>query len=89
MLASDDEFKLGQQYFHQSVILILEHHDKGSMGVILNRPTQYNMGYVSGDASGPFAAGDGGPVHVACFLFIFFPRSPNPPHSQVYDRPTS
>jgi len=55
LLASDDEFKQGQQYFHQSVILLLEHHDKGSMGVILNRPTQYNMGYVSGDASGPFA----------------------------------
>ena len=44
LLASDDEFKQGQQYFHQSVILLLEHHDKGSMGVILNRPTQYNMG---------------------------------------------
>jgi hypothetical protein len=29
---------------------VLEHHDKGSMGVILNRPTQYNMGgvYVRG-----------------------------------------
>jgi putative transcriptional regulator len=25
------------------------------MGVILNRPTQYDMGYVSGEANGPFA----------------------------------
>ena len=25
------------------------------MGVILNRPTQYSMGYVSGDETGPFA----------------------------------
>ena len=25
------------------------------MGVILNRPTQYNMGYVSGQSDGPFA----------------------------------
>lgn len=55
LVASEGEFKLGQQYFHQAVILILEHHEKGSMGVILNRPTQYNMGYVSGDASGPFS----------------------------------
>ena len=83
MLASDDEFKLGQQYFHQSVILILAHHDKGSMGVILNRPTQYNMGYVSGDASGPFAAGTGSiPRTVFFFSFFFFSsRSPTPPHS--------
>lgn len=44
LLASDDEFNVGQEYFHQAVILILEHHDKGTMGVILNRPTQYNMG---------------------------------------------
>lgn len=52
LLAAEEEFKLGQQYFHQAVILVLEHHDKGSMGVILNRPTQYNMGYISGDATG-------------------------------------
>ena len=55
LLAAADEFTLGQQYFHQAVILLLEHHDKGSMGVILNRPTQYNMGYVSGQSDGPFA----------------------------------
>ena len=55
LLASEEEFKLGQQYFHQAVILVLEHHEKGSMGVILNRPTQYNMGYVGGDDSSPFA----------------------------------
>ena len=55
LLAAADEFALGQQYFHQAVILLLEHSEKGSMGVILNRPTQYNMGYVSGQADGPFA----------------------------------
>eukprot|EP00227_Mantoniella_beaufortii_P015131 CAMPEP_0197596210 /NCGR_PEP_ID=MMETSP1326-20131121/24570_1 /TAXON_ID=1155430 /ORGANISM="Genus nov. species nov., Strain RCC2288" /LENGTH=451 /DNA_ID=CAMNT_0043162673 /DNA_START=49 /DNA_END=1401 /DNA_ORIENTATION=+ len=55
LLAAEDEFKLGQQYFHQSVILLLEQNEKGSMGVILNRPTTYNMGYVSGDNKGPFA----------------------------------
>ena len=55
LVARGDEFTLGQQYFHQAVILILDHSEKGSMGVILNRPTQYSMGYVSGDETGPFA----------------------------------
>jgi putative transcriptional regulator len=55
LVARGDNFTQGQQYFHQAVILMLEHNEKGSMGVILNRPTQYSMGYVSGDESGPFA----------------------------------
>ena len=55
LVAADQEFRMSQQYFHQAVILVLEHHENGSMGIILNRPTQYNMGYVSGEPSGPFA----------------------------------
>jgi putative transcriptional regulator len=55
LVARGDNFTQGQQYFHQAVILMLEHDEKGSMGVILNRPTQYSMGYVSGDESGPFS----------------------------------
>ena len=55
LVAADHEFRMSQQYFHQAVILVLEHHENGSMGVILNRPTQYDMGYVSGEANGPFA----------------------------------
>jgi putative transcriptional regulator len=55
LVARGDNFTQGQQYFHQAVILMLEHNEKGSMGVILNRPTQYSMGYVSGDESGPFS----------------------------------
>ena len=55
LIARGDSFSAGQQYFHQAVILLLEHNERGTMGVILNRPTQYTMGYVSGDTSGPFA----------------------------------
>eukprot|EP00959_Pyramimonas_sp_CCMP1952_P241239 5041740-Pyramimonas_sp.AAC.1 len=43
-----------QQYFNQAVILIIEHNETGSMGIILNRPTGYTMGQVT-DQSGPFA----------------------------------
>ena len=39
LVAADREFRMSQQYFHQAVILVLEHHEQGSMGVILNRPT--------------------------------------------------
>ena len=51
-MAADREFRMSQQYFHQAVILVLEHHEQGSMGVILNRPTQYDMGYVERRAGG-------------------------------------
>jgi len=55
LIARGESFTGGQQYFHQAVILVLEHNEKGSMGVILNRPTQYTMGYVSGDDASPFS----------------------------------
>jgi putative transcriptional regulator len=54
IVAASDEFITAQQYFHQSVILLLDHSSQGSMGVILNRPTMYKMGQVS-DENGPFS----------------------------------
>lgn len=54
LVAATDEFVTSQQYFNQSVILLLEHSNEGSMGVILNRPTMYKMGQVS-DENGPFS----------------------------------
>jgi|TARA_B110000259_G_scaffold20430_1_gene21294 hypothetical protein len=47
LIARGESFTGGQQYFHQAVILVLEHNEKGSMGVILNRPTQYTMVSIS------------------------------------------
>jgi putative transcriptional regulator len=32
------------QYFHQAVILLLDHDETGSIGVILNRPSDYSLG---------------------------------------------
>lgn len=32
-----------QRYFHRAVILLLEHGDRGSYGVILNRPSSVYM----------------------------------------------
>lgn len=39
LLAHPMMFHSNQEYFFQAVILLLEHNDKGSYGIILNRPT--------------------------------------------------
>mmetsp|Transcript_11048 Transcript_11048/g.26199 ORF Transcript_11048/g.26199 Transcript_11048/m.26199 type:complete len:112 (-) Transcript_11048:554-889(-) len=41
-------FSMSQTYFSQSVIFVFEHGQNGSAGIILNRPTQYNIQDVSG-----------------------------------------
>ncbi|KAJ9510191.1 hypothetical protein QJQ45_015666 [Haematococcus lacustris] len=43
LLAHPLMFNSRQEYFFQSVILLLEHNDKGSFGVILNRPSVYTL----------------------------------------------
>ncbi|GAX79744.1 hypothetical protein CEUSTIGMA_g7185.t1 [Chlamydomonas eustigma] len=44
LLAHPLMFEQSQQYFHQAVILLLDHDETGSIGVILNRPSDYNLG---------------------------------------------
>ncbi len=44
LLAHPLMFEQSQQYFHQAVILLLDHDSTGSYGVILNRPSDYKMG---------------------------------------------
>ncbi|EIE23156.1 DUF179-domain-containing protein [Coccomyxa subellipsoidea C-169] len=41
-------FTTQQQYFAQAVIFIFEHSEQGSAGLILNKPTQYTIGTMSG-----------------------------------------
>jgi len=53
LLANAFMFLGNQQYFNQAVVLLIEHNESGSMGIILNRPTQYDMGQVT-DQAGPF-----------------------------------
>lgn len=43
LLAHPSMFSTSQVYFFQAVILILAHGEKGSYGVILNKPTTYKM----------------------------------------------
>lgn len=41
-------FTTAQEYFFQSVILVFSHDASGSAGLILNRPTEHQIGRISG-----------------------------------------
>lgn len=47
LLSHPELFTRSQQYFHQAVILLLDHGPQGSYGVMLNRPTQYQLRQVA------------------------------------------
>jgi len=47
LVAAADQFSDKQEYFAQAVILLLDHRPEGSVGVILNRPTQWELNEVS------------------------------------------
>src|SRR4051812_49243023 len=57
---------LGDPNFARSVVLLLEHNEQGSLGVILNRPTDLTVAEVldawSPLASAPDVVFQGGPV---------------------------
>lgn len=68
LLASPLYFLDGQQYFRNAVILIFHHNPQGSAGLILNRPTEYQLSDVAasgiGTEFGPcrlYLGGDVGP----------------------------
>mmetsp|Transcript_18217 Transcript_18217/g.58916 ORF Transcript_18217/g.58916 Transcript_18217/m.58916 type:complete len:338 (+) Transcript_18217:127-1140(+) len=48
LLANPLMFRDTQTYFAESVIFLFEHGEGGSGGLILNRPTQYSIGSLSG-----------------------------------------
>ncbi|PRW32622.1 hypothetical protein C2E21_8337 [Chlorella sorokiniana] len=51
LLASPLMFATSQQYFNMAVILIFAHDEKGSAGIILNRPTEYKVGDLGAGAA--------------------------------------
>lgn len=48
LLAHPTAFLMRQQYFHQAVIFLFAHTKEGSAGLIINRPTEYNLGQLAG-----------------------------------------
>jgi putative transcriptional regulator len=68
-------------FFHRSVVLMLEHHDEGSFGFIVNRPTQLLIAELLSSSQlqwkGPSAtvAWFGGPVQPRMGTVLFSDRS--------------
>ena len=59
LIARPYAFQASQTYFQEAVILIIDYSpERGAVGLILNRPTQYALGGLSKDISS--AARDGG-----------------------------
>ena len=69
IVAQPTEFQLSQTEFNHAAILMIGHDDQGSLGVILNRPTNLRMKDVTeGGIFAPFAENPlhlGGPVGVS------------------------
>ena len=51
LLAHPALFQSSQHYFNKAVIFLFEHNKDGSAGLILNRPTVYNISAVGGAES--------------------------------------
>lgn len=45
-MAHEKMYTERQQYFYRAVILVIQHGEDGTVGLILNRPTNFNMGDV-------------------------------------------
>lgn len=46
IIAREDLFTQSQQYFHRAVMVVIQHDQEGTVGLILNRPTIFTMGDV-------------------------------------------
>lgn len=80
---------LGDPNFRESVVLIVEHGEEGTLGVILNRPTEVLLSEVlpdiaalKGTAHRLFA---GGPVQPAQLLMLFRLTEPQAHARSVFD----
>jgi putative transcriptional regulator len=54
--------QLGDPNFNRGVVFMLEHNDQGTMGLVINRPTELSMGEYGGDRVA--AVHQGGPVQM-------------------------
>eukprot|EP00953_Heterococcus_sp_UTEX-ZZ885_P019305 10784-Heterococcus_DN1.PRE.3 len=47
ILASPEHFTSRQEYFSQAVIFLVQHNVNGTVGFVLNRPSQFKLGGVT------------------------------------------
>ncbi len=69
-------------FFHMSVVLLIDHHEQGSLGFIVNRPTRVPVSDVLEGLDIPWQGGDdqsaffGGPVQPQLGTVIYRSREP-------------
>lgn len=61
---------LGDHSFTRSVILLSEHNQEGSVGFIINKPTNYTLDELVHDVDASFTVFNGGPVAQDNLYFI-------------------
>ena len=70
---------LGDPSFHRSVVLLLDHDQEGALGVVVNRPTEVDVGAVLPEwqayAGNPGVVFHGGPVDLDSALALGAVRS--------------
>lgn len=60
----------GDVSFNRSVVLLAEHNKEGSVGFILNKPLDYDIGDLITEITVPFQVFNGGPVEQDNLYFI-------------------
>ncbi|SLM48916.1 conserved protein of unknown function [Nitrospira japonica] len=80
---------LGDPNFRESVVLIVEHGEEGTLGVILNRPTEVLLSEVLPDIAAlkgtRYQLFAGGPVQPAQLLMLFRLKEPQAYARSVFD----
>ena len=61
---------IGDVSFNRSIILLTEHNNEGSIGFILNKPLDFELGDLIPDVKSNFPIYNGGPVQQDNLYFI-------------------
>lgn len=61
---------LGDAYFSRAVILLTEHNEKETIGLMINKPTELSLNDFIPDLNCFFTVYDGGPVGIDSIFFV-------------------
>jgi putative transcriptional regulator len=76
-----------EQIFNRSVIILCEHNDQGSFGVVLNKPSQYKIKDIIKEMPDvDFPVYIGGPVEVDHIFFIHDQGDAIPNSTKINDK---
>jgi putative transcriptional regulator len=61
---------LSDKSFNRTIVLLTEHNDNGTVGFVLNKPSQFTLGELVSDINSDFLVYMGGPVEQENLYFI-------------------